>query len=160
MADRERLFELTDIAASDPGAPSPVIYATERKIVVAYYLAPSATGDGEGGASGVVIFERVDSHLFGSPNDEALQGHRLAKLGLRPYSFYEVRRSTWIADLQARNRVHPGHRDSSYADLRHFIFTFHDTTLEVAARTYSASVEPDDPIDCVCRRLDDRRAWR
>jgi hypothetical protein len=156
----EALIQLTDIPASDPGAPEPVVYANEHAIMVAYRLAQRVSGDAETEACGVVVFGSVDSHMFGGPNDEALHGHRLAKYGLRPYSFWEVKHSTWITELCARNRVHPFHQDSRYADLRHFVFTFHDSTLEVAARTYSTAVEPGESIDCIRRRLRDRHAWR
>jgi hypothetical protein len=152
----EALIELTDIPESDAGAPCPVVYATEHKVLVAYHL---ADGKVDGAASGAVVFEGVNSHVFGSPNDETLHGHRLAKLGLKPYSFSEVRNSSWIAELCARNRVHPHHQDPQFEGLRHFIFTFHDTTLEVAARTYAPSAEPGRPIDCVTRRLSDRSTW-
>ena len=158
MADRESLVELVDIPASDPGAPSPAIYANEHELLVAYHLSSRIKGDSEQIVSGLVLFERVDTHLFGSPNDEALHGHRLAKLGLQPYRFYEVRNSTWIADLCARNRAHPLHQDSAYAQLRHFAFTFHDTTLEVVAQAYNCSVESSEPRDCIRKRLE--RGWR
>jgi hypothetical protein len=159
MADRESLVELVDIPASDPGAPCPVTYANEHKLLVAYYLSSRIMDDSQEKISGLVLFEHVNSHLFGSPNDEALHGHRLAKIGLQPYSFYEVRGSNWIADLCARNRVHPQHQESAYASLRHFVFTFHDTTLEVVARAYSASVDGGEPIDCIRKRLEDGSKW-
>jgi hypothetical protein len=152
----ESLLELTDLPASDGGAPCPVIYANEHRLLVAYLL---ADGEMDGAESGVIVFERVNSHLFGTPNDETLHAHRLAKLGLKPYSFFEVKYSNWVAELCARNRVHPMHQDASFADLRHFVFTFHDTTLEVAARSYTASAEPGEPIDCLSHRLADRSKW-
>jgi hypothetical protein len=155
----ETLIELTDIPASDPGAPEPEVYANERAVMVVYRVAQRVAGDAETEACGVVVFGHVNSHVFGSPNDEALQGHRLAKYGLRPYSFWEVKHSTWIAELCARNRVHPYHQDARYEDLRHFVLTFHDSTFEVAARSYSATVEPGGPLDCITRRLRDRDTW-
>jgi hypothetical protein len=155
----EALIELTDLPPSNAGAPRPVVYANERAVLVAYELAEHARGELEGDVSGVVIFKRAQSHLFGPPNDETVHGHRLAKYGLGPYSFWEVKHSIWIAELCARNRVHPHHQDLHYADFRHFIFTFHDSTLEVAARAYGATVEPGEPIDCVARKLHDRHTW-
>jgi hypothetical protein len=152
MTDGESLIELTDIPLWDTGAPCPVVYANERALVVAYH-APQEE------SSGVIVFEGVNSFLFGGPNDEALQGHRLYKLGLGFYSSYEVLNSGWIADLCARNRVHPNHKDSMFTGLRHFVFTFHDSTLEVVARAYTASVESEKPLDCVSRRLRDRQTW-
>ena len=159
MAAGERLIELTDIPQWDTGAPSPVVYANERALLVVYYLSSPAGDEPQEDSSGVVVFERVNSFLFGGPGDEALQGHRLYKLGLGFYSSYEVLNSAWIAELCARNRVHPSHKDSMFTGLRHFVFTFHDSTLEVVARAYTASVEAEKPLDCVSRRLRDRQTW-
>ncbi len=157
MVGGESLVELADIPLWDTGAPSPVIYANEGALVVAYCMPSPAGDEPQEQASGVIVFKSVASFVFGGPNDEALQGHRLYKLGLRFYSSHEVLNSAWIADLCARNRVHPNHKDSTFAELRHFIFTFHDSTLEVAARAYTTSVEVEKPLDCVSRRLGDRK---
>jgi hypothetical protein len=159
MAGGESLVELTDIPLSDTGAPCPVVYANERALVAAYCISSPAGEEPQEQSSGVIVFERVNSFVFGGPNDEALQGHRLYKIGLRFYSSYEVLNSAWIADLCARNRVHPNHKDSMFTGLRHFVFTFHDSTLEVAARAYTASVEAEKPLDCISRRLSDRQTW-
>ena len=159
MADGESLIELTDIPLSDAGAPCPVVYANERALLVAYRRLLPAGDASQKESSGVIVFEGVNSLLFGGPNDEALQGHRLYKLGLRFYAFHEVLNSAWIADLCARNRGHPLPKDSMFPGLRHFVFTFHDSTLEVVARTYTASVEAEKPLDCVSRRLRDRQTW-
>ena len=110
-------------------------------------------------SSGEIVFEDVKSFVFGAPNDEALQGHRLYDLGLRFYSSYEVLNSAWIADLCIRNRVRPSHKDALFKDLRHFILTFHDSTVEVVAKAYATSVEAEKPLDYLSRRLRDRQTW-
>ena len=68
----------------------------------------------------------------GAPNDEAIQGHRLYHLGLRPCSAFQVMNSSSIAEMEMAHRVHPYHDVGAYRTKRHFIFTFHDTTLEFA----------------------------
>lgn len=67
---------------------------------------------------------------FGAPNDEALGGHPLARVGLQPYAVHEVYGSALIRELERRNSVHPGHNRASFLDRRHFVFTFQDSTLE------------------------------
>ena len=68
---------------------------------------------------------------FGAPNDEALGGHPLYSCGLKHYSVHEVVHSSRIEWLERRNSVHPRHdRESYLQDMRHYIFTFQDSTLE------------------------------
>jgi|GEM_PF-7085066 len=35
------------------------------------------------------------------------------------------------------NTVHPHHRDEAFAELKHFVLPFHDTTFECVARGYA-----------------------
>lgn len=115
-----------EVPPCDGGAPSPVVLADDNTVVFGYYEATDSPFD-----RGVVI--KVPScsiFKFGAPNDEALSGHRYAQFGLDCYSAYEVMNSEWTRELMVANRVHPQHDDSLFASHRHFIFTFHDTTLE------------------------------
>jgi hypothetical protein len=144
MPQGETLVELGDLPPSDPGAPSPVILADEHRLHLAYLMA------GAGGCA-LVTFSGIYAHLFGAPNDEALHGHRLAHLGLEAYGFYRLEHSTWIADLCARNQVHPRHRDSLFDGLQHYIFTFHDSTLEVIAASYASATHEGEPEDVLRR---------
>jgi hypothetical protein len=110
----------------DTGAPEPAMWASEHALLVAYFT--------RGGDTVAVL--RFDSwcHKFGYPNEEALSGHPLYQYGLECYGFHLVENSPWIAELCRQNRVHSRHTDSLFADLRHWIMTFHDTTLEVVGR--------------------------
>ncbi len=151
LTPKEELKELHDLPQSSVGAPCPLVFATEHELHVSYYLntveegwdgttvrvvGPASTGE----PSIVVTFHRVTAHYFGMPNDEAMHGHPLHKLGLKAYSYFEVLGSSWRDELERMNRVHPQHKKEHYAGVRHFIFTFHDTTLEVLARSYTAEV--------------------
>ena len=128
-----------------------MVFATENDLHVTYYLNLVEDGwDGktvrvvgpssDGEPSIIITFHGVTAHYFGAPNDEAIHGHPLYGAGLRPYSYFEVRDSSWRAELEKMNRVHPHHKKEHFSDIRHFIFTFHDTTLEVLARSYSSEV--------------------
>lgn len=68
-------------------------------------------------------------------NDEVLAGHRLYDVGLSEVRWLGVvHDSALIEDLEARNRVHPGHRPARYADLTHYLVLLKETTVEVVAR--------------------------
>jgi hypothetical protein len=73
-------------------------------------------------------------YKFGHPNDEIV--HPLMKYGLGIYGFFEVNNSDWIKELKKLNSQHPRHNDNLYAEHRHYIAKFKDTTLEVIARKY------------------------
>jgi hypothetical protein len=38
------------------------------------------------------------------------------------------------------NAVHPCHKPEHFADYRHFVFAFHDTTFECIAHAFTVSV--------------------
>ena len=101
----------------------PEVYADDTSLSVTYL-----TADGK---YAVVHFPLCSVFTFGSPNDEALSGHPLCGKGLQFYSVHQVEHSSWIALLERRNSLHPRHdRQRFLEDKRHYVFTFHDSTLE------------------------------
>jgi hypothetical protein len=79
----------------------------------------------------VVTLPNCTYFIFGAPNDEALGGHRLACCGLQYYSVHEVHESSLIAELERKNSIHAKHNRKWFLeDLKHFIITFQDSTLE------------------------------
>ena len=84
----------------------------------------------DGGRYAVVWFPLCTYVAFGAPNDEALGGHPLGRIGLRHYAVHEVRGCGLVRELERRNSVHPRHDPASYLRRRHFLFTFQDSTLE------------------------------
>jgi len=119
----ERAVLLPDWPQPDAGAPSPVTVADDSSLFVRYCT--------QSGKIAVVHFPLCSVFTFGSPNDEALPGHPLYRHGLEFYSVHRVENSSWIALLERRNSVHRSHdRKRFLEDLSHFVFTFHDSTLE------------------------------
>lgn len=123
-----------------------MILANERQILLTYLVAdrywdqhvkPATTWSDE-----LMAIVRVDGHAHwaGPPNDEMLHGHPLASQGLRPYSVVEVRNSSLIASLEQMNTVHPHHDSKRFLKLRHFIFAFHDSTVECVGHSYEATM--------------------
>jgi hypothetical protein len=124
----DQVQELTDFPLQDVGAPLPLVFATEQSFALVYYL------NGRPERFALVEFESVLAHYFGGPNDEALGGHPLYERGLGRYGVYEVLNSSWLRTMERMNRVHPSHSPAMFEDYRHFIFTFHDTPLELLAK--------------------------
>jgi len=94
-----------------------------------------------------ITFEFYRQFKFGSPNDEAIKGHPLFKLGLRPYSFLKVLNSEWIKELIKMNKVHPEHKDEYFKDCKHFIYFFHDSCFEVVCDSYKFEVSVNKSIN-------------
>jgi hypothetical protein len=121
--DEERAIVLPSWPQSDSGAPMPSVVADESSLFVRYYTKANKVA--------VVHFCGCSDFMFGSPNDETLNGHRLYGRGLGFYSVHSVENSTWIAQLEESNSVHPRHDKQRFLeDKKHYIFTFHNSTLE------------------------------
>jgi len=141
---RDQVVPVTSLPACATGAPIPLVLADEHRTFVAYYARVHDWHDPQAWErlpisapqkEPVVLLEFVGcyAHLFGPPNDEAFSGHPLASRGLQPYGMAEVRHSSWIAELENMNSVHPYHRPEEFRDRRHFILPFHDSTFECIA---------------------------
>lgn len=103
--------------------PEAIIFATETQLFLRYQTDNRETA--------VIHFPLVRIFKFGAPNDEALGGHPLTKVGLRSYQVYRVDHSPWVAELDRQNAVHPRHDRARFLEgTTHYIFTFQDSTLE------------------------------
>lgn len=107
----------------------PEIKADENDLEITFYLL-------ESDRRGKLKFKSVLQFTFGYPNEEAIEGHRYYALGLLPFKFVEVQDSEIIKNIIKANRVHQYHKDELFKEWRHFVFPFHDTTLEVIAKFY------------------------
>jgi len=133
----------------DIGAPLPHLLATGHRAFVLFYLSmgdPDWDGSSvrivdpaaaEAEPLGVVEFHHVHSIKLGGPNDEAIGGHPLCGKGLRPYSAHQVVNSRWITAEEQINSVHPSHRGGWHERLNHYLFCFHDETLECLAEGFT-----------------------
>lgn len=150
--ERDRVVPYADIPAHSPGAPMPVVFADDHRLMLAYLVTPTDQG------RVIVEFVGPRAHYFGPPNDEALAGHPLYARGLESYGVYEIRDSSWVRALEQRNRVHPQHDPRNYDGLRHLVLTFHDSTFEciaMGARIEARFPEAADrnPLLEIARRL-------
>jgi hypothetical protein len=151
--DLDTVERLTDVPKASPGAPCPAAVCDESRLYVAYYLHRSEPGwNGtsvrivspatEGEMVALVEFLHHYAFMFGPPNDDAFDGHPLADRGLQPYGAFVVHQSSWVRRLERMNSVHPHHRPEAFGSLRHYVFAFHDSTVEVVAESYRSSVRP------------------
>jgi hypothetical protein len=114
----------------DTGSPSPVVIWTEPAFLLFY--------GPETAESEVVVtvkFEGTLAMRSGPPSDESLMGHRLWGKGLHFYAAHIVDNSDWVRELQSKE----SHRASAgwVRSHTHYLFTFHDETIECLARGYS-----------------------
>lgn len=161
--ERDRVAELSDVPQSDVGAPCPLVLASEGKLIVVYFVSNPPEGwdgttvtvvgpDTPGELAAIIRFSPVEASMFGPPNDEAFSGHPLASRGLHPYGAFEVFDSSWVRRLERMNAVHPQHRPESYANLRHFVLAFHDSTFECIAPGYTCELAQG-PLTALISRL-------
>ena len=136
---RDKVVPLDSLPQSDPGAPLPLVVASDNELRIAY-ISPGAGSEGE--VMVTVTFNMAEAHMFGSPNDEAFDGHPLARRGLHPYGAFEIEDSSWISQLERMNSVHPRHSPELFEGLRHYVLSFHDTTFECVAEGFDYSTEP------------------
>ncbi len=157
---KDTVVKLNEVPQSSVGAPAPVIHATEQTLFLAYYLQETpADWDGStariineettGEPVALIRFTRPHAHMFGPPNDEAFSGHPLASRGLQPYGVWEVKESSWIRRLERMNAVHPYHKPERFANRRHLIFTFHDSTFECIAEGFTFSAHTGSVMEVI-----------
>jgi hypothetical protein len=133
MAGDVSVVEITELPKMDVGAPLPIVLADDYGLVLSYLLLGPMMGPIIGA---YILFDGLRTHSLGSPNDEALRGHPLWSRGLRSYGAFQVENSPLIESLERINSIHPFHKPERYQVLKHFIFTFHDSTFECVATSF------------------------
>ena len=138
--DLDTVIELSKVPRPEPGAPNPIVFADDHKLVLSYWI-PDESPDRSTAPMAFVRFGRKHLHLFGPPNDEALTGHPLSGRGLFSYGVFRVDHSSLVRNLERMNSVHRHHDPKRFEALSHYIFTFHDSTFECVAESLEATVE-------------------
>lgn len=142
--DEDHVVLLDDIPVPADDASDPFIVANERRVAIAYRI-----GESEFDRLGpfaeddepfcVVVLSDAAFHQFGPPHDGDLDAHPLALHGLRPYAAHEVLNASLVRDAWGP--------PSETNRLRHFVFTFQDSTFEcVATDCTAAGVYGNDEI--------------
>jgi hypothetical protein len=114
------------------GRARATIVASESRAFLAYYESETCARPDH---DEVRLIELVDCVAVrqGPPTDETLHGHPLWDRGLTFYQLHEIENSGWLTSLRDMNRVHPGSPDLPWPDARHYLFAFHDSTVDAVA---------------------------
>ena len=84
----------------------------------------------------VLTWDGTEFASLGAPNDEAISGHRLWRVGLSEVHWLGlVHRSELIAGLKRQNSVHPHHEPGRYDYLDHYVAPLKECIAEVVARS-------------------------
>lgn len=135
-----------DLGYVPEGAVSGELVVATDSTVWVTFNAMKLEPDGYYHPAGTAIVEFFACSLskFGYPNDESIVRHPLYPK-MDGYGIYEVLHSSWIAEL--------GWEKSGKA--RHFIISFHESTLECIARDIKLEVTQD-PFDIVFHQIGER----
>jgi hypothetical protein len=149
--DLDTITELIDVPRCSTGAPCPAIISAEHFLHLAYYLEEQDEWDGKtvrfenrqrsDERCAVVRFQGVGSYTFGIPDENSLEGHPLYGRGLRHYRFSEVKNSSWVRAIQRIDSFDSQFNPKRFANLRHLIFPFHDSTFECVANSFELYIE-------------------
>ena len=141
VSRHDRVNKLDGFPHICPGAPLPLLLANETKFALRCRLLEPLVPDA---ADSYAVLGGWGDYYFGSPNDEALEGHPLYKRGLESYGVYEVLHSSWIREAERRNRSHVGHNPARFDDFHHYIITFHDNLFECMSESLEILGTPSD----------------
>lgn len=152
----DELVELHFGVQLDTGAPCPLLVQTEHITIVAFNAwqltegrFPQGEARWDAYCTAVAELRGCCATRFGYPNDEP-RGAIPHFKGVS-YGIYEVRNSSWIKEVTEMNRrTFPETEDDRTT--KHFIFGFHDSTLESLAEEISLEVTKD-PLDAVFDRI-------
>lgn len=137
------LIEIKELPDMDTGAPSPVIISNDFNLYLTFYKNMDYGVELHQRDNiydvGVVFleFHGFIKYSFGMPNDETIQGHPYSRLGMMSYSFYELKESDLIRELQGIDKIHPYYNSERWDKYKHYILTFHDNMFECIAEGYT-----------------------
>ena len=138
----------------EAGAPMPHLLIGLRTFLLFY-----ARAGGEDPAEdriGLLEIVGCAAARYGPPNDEALENHPLWGNGLGFYAAHQVENSSWLPEWRELALIKGAQASALPQELRHFIFTFHDETVEVLAHDPNAEVfsgSMTEALQEACRRL-------
>jgi hypothetical protein len=135
----------------DTGAPAPILICNDYDALLAFNEPGDNTDlDHPINPVAVVYFSRCLNAMLGSPDENTLPGHRLWGHGLGYYGAFVVHNSSWIAELKRVNNIDSD--SAAWDDYVHYIFTFHDSTFECIAESFSVKSYVDsDELPAILR---------
>lgn len=152
---------LNDVPVCNYGAPCPMVVSSEHNLVLAYYVdRPRPEFDGTNPKSmsihtddepcAAIIFDWVRDFRFGPPDEEECFYYRKYIKDFRPGEAYVTNMATWVTSVGlSKTKIYK----LSYPDDKHFIFTFHDTTVEVIAEGFRVDTDTCSVHSMIARKL-------
>jgi hypothetical protein len=138
-----KLVEIKGLFEMDMGAPVPLVISNDNELFLTFYRdkfskreVPVERNTVYDEGVFVLNFKFYLSYRFGLPGNETIQGHPYYKLGLKPYSFFELKDSDFIGQLIKIERIHPYFNPEKWKVYKHYILTFHDNMFECIAEGF------------------------
>ena len=142
------LVEIKGLFEMDYGSPSPTIISNDSELFIAFYADKKSTSSVPEERNTIydtgifaLRFKAYLKYIFGLPGNETIQGHPYSKLGMKSFSFYELRNSDLIKSLQEVDKIHPYHNPEKWDTYKHYILTFHDNMFECIAQNFEIREE-------------------
>lgn len=142
------LIEIKGLFEMDFGAPSPTILSNDNDLFITFYVnrvnksaVPKQLNTVYDTGIVTLKFNVYLKYTFGLPSNETIQGHPYNKLGMKSFSFYELRNSDFITSLQEIEKVHLYYNPEKWKTYKHYILTFHDNMFECIARDFEIREE-------------------
>jgi len=136
----------------EAGVSAPVLLQNDYGAVLSF-SAVEIGPDGSRTKTGTAIIEldRCQWTTFGYPNDEAIAGHPLYGRGLSAYGIFEVHNSHWVRRMCEQNKV--SFPNTKPWDVRHLLFSFHDSTFECICHGIKASSISQESYPAIFERI-------
>lgn len=142
------LIEIKGLLEMDYGSPSPLIISNDSDLFLAFYAneeseisEPQERNPIYDTGIFALKFKAYLKYIFGIPGNETIEGHPYSKLGMTSFSFYELKNSNLIKELQDIQKVHPYYDPEKWKAYKHYILTFHDNMFECVAENFEVSRE-------------------
>jgi hypothetical protein len=148
----EQVIEWEAGVAWEPNAPEAALVATDSSHAA---LGINPHFDDEDQRCVVLLWRSPCFAELGSPNDEALSGHRLYNKGLASIRAGIVLSSELVARLERQNRVHPRHDPSRFKDLVHYVLPLKECVVEVVACSVSIERYEGSPARAAIQAIED-----
>ncbi len=147
------LTEIKGIFDMNYGAPSPIIISNDSELYVSFYTNKETDSIDPYKRNivydtGVITlkFKIYLKYIFGIPGNETIEGHPYSKFGMKSYSFYELKESPLINEVQSIEKGHPYFDEKKWTKYKHYIITFHDNMFECIAQDYEIMKEKNTPL--------------
>jgi hypothetical protein len=131
--EHDKCVALEGIPRPSGGAPMPLVMADDDRLLVAYFVDAPWPPNPADETIAILQFVRPLVHIFGQPEHNNYDLHPLHNRGLSDHFYCEVKHSSWIRALR------PLLNNDALEEWKHFVFLFHDSSLECVAQGFKVT---------------------